>query len=70
MRYLIISNTYYQLIFAIQLKMTVLKDKHVSMLISDHSNGAEKYSNPLTIQTVLMNRILFVPVFFLKKSIY
>lgn len=39
---LIISNTFYQLIFAIQMKNTVFKNDRVVMLLSDHSLNAFK----------------------------
>lgn len=41
-RILIIANTYYQLILSIQMKITILNEDKVVLLISDHSNGAEK----------------------------
>ena len=41
-RVLIIVNTYYQLILAIQMKLTVFKENDVVLLISDHSIGAER----------------------------
>ena len=41
MRRLIISNTYYQLIMAIQMKATIFKDDYVCIMVSDHSNKAE-----------------------------
>ena len=37
---LIITNTYYQLIVAIQMKETIFKDDYVSTVITDYSNGA------------------------------
>ena len=41
MKRLVLSNTYYQLLFAIQLRLTIFKNDEVSILISDHSNNAE-----------------------------
>lgn len=41
MRRLIVSNTYYQLLFAMQLRKTVFSDDYVAILLSDHSIGAE-----------------------------
>ncbi len=41
MRRLVIVNTYYQLIFAIQLKMTLFKNDKIVLLISDHSDRAD-----------------------------
>ena len=37
---IIICNTYYQLITAIQIKLTIKKNECVSVIISDHSNNA------------------------------
>ncbi len=39
---LILCNTYYQLITAIQMKLTLFKDESVSLALSDHSRNAEK----------------------------
>lgn len=41
-RKLIIANTYYQLIVAIQLSKTLFKNDEVIVLLSDHSRDAEK----------------------------
>ena len=41
-RILIIANTYFQVIISIQMKNTIFKNSHVELLISDHSNGANK----------------------------
>lgn len=41
MKRLIISNTHYQTIFAIQLKLTLFKDDEVVLIISDHSKNSE-----------------------------
>ena len=40
-RILLIANTYYQLIFAIQMKSTIFKEEEVVLLLSDHSKNAE-----------------------------
>lgn len=47
MRRLIISNTHYQTIVAIQLKLTLFKNDDVVLLISDHSNGSKGLSAEL-----------------------
>lgn len=41
-RILIIANTYYQLIMATQMRNTILKKEEVVLLLSDHSNNAER----------------------------
>lgn len=41
-RILIFANTYYQMIFAAQLKKTILKDDYVEIILSDRSNGMEE----------------------------
>lgn len=46
-RVLLIANTYYQLILAIQMKNTVLKESEVVVLFSDHSVNAEMIVNRL-----------------------
>lgn len=40
-RILIFANTYYQLILAIQMKLTIFHDDYVSLALSDHSGNAE-----------------------------
>lgn len=47
MSVLIVANTYYQIIFAIQLKMTLMKEDQVILLISDHSNGSDIVSSQI-----------------------
>ena len=42
MRRLIISNTHYQTIVSLQLKMTLFKEDDVVFFVSDHSNGSEE----------------------------
>lgn len=49
-RILIFANTYYQLIMAIQLKYTLFRDDYVALVLSDHSNGAEKVYDRLKKQ--------------------
>lgn len=41
MRRVIMVNTYYQLIFAVQLKTTLFKDDEIVLLVSDHSAHAD-----------------------------
>ena len=41
MRYLCIVNTYYQLLFCIQLRLTLLKMDYMTVLVSDHSKKCE-----------------------------
>ena len=41
MKRLIIANTYYQILFAIQLRQTIFLDDEVTLLISDHSVGTQ-----------------------------
>lgn len=40
-RILIIANTYYQLILAIQMKLTIFEEDYVCLALSDHSANAE-----------------------------
>ncbi len=58
MRKLIISNTHYQTIVAIQLKMTLFKADQVVLLISDHSKGSEEIANRLA-QTGIFEKVCF-----------
>ena len=39
---LIVVNTYYQLILALQLKNTIFKHANITIMLSDHSNGSEQ----------------------------
>lgn len=45
MRRLIISNTHYQTIIAIQLKITLFKSDDVVLLISDHSSNSDRIAS-------------------------
>lgn len=47
MKKLILCDTYYQLLVAVQLKLTLFKNDQVSVWISDHSNGAERVAKQL-----------------------
>lgn len=58
-RAVIVANTVYQLIVAIQMKLTVLKEMEVDLLISDHSVGAEKYVSTGN-KTGLFNSIKYI----------
>lgn len=49
MRHLLISNTHYQTIVAVQLAQTLFKEDEVVLLISDHSKGAENVVKQLKI---------------------
>lgn len=47
MNVLIICNTYSQLLVAIQLKKTMMKDEYVAVVLSNHSNGAARVYDQL-----------------------
>ena len=47
MRRLIISNTHFQTIVAIQLKLTLFAEDQVTLIISDHSRRSEKVADEL-----------------------
>ena len=51
-RILIIANTYYQMIMAIQLNYTLFKDDQVTLLLSDHSKDTDIISERLKICNV------------------
>ena len=42
MKYLCIVNTYYQLLFCIQMRLTILNNVYMTILISDHSKNANQ----------------------------
>ena len=44
---LFICNTYYQLIVAMQLALTVFEEDEVDVILSDHSVGAKKVADRL-----------------------
>ncbi|MCI8798663.1 hypothetical protein [Acetatifactor muris] len=52
MKILIVSNTYYQLIMAIQLRMTLFRDAEVDLWISDQSVGAEEVAKRLAEKNI------------------
>lgn len=47
MKRIIICNTYYQVIFSIQLKNTIFKYDYITLLISDHSNNTKSIVNKM-----------------------
>lgn len=59
LRKLIISNTFYQVIVAIQMKLTIFRDAEVEIIITDHSKNAEKISNRLR-ECNVFNNVYFV----------
>ena len=65
-RDLIIVNTYYQLIFALQLRLTTLKDDYVLLIITDHSRNAKQIYERLS-NTHIFDDIDFVESY---KQIY
>lgn len=60
MKRLIISNTHYQTIIAVQLTTTLFKDDEVVLLISDHSNGAEDVARRLKEQHLFADVRYFI----------
>lgn len=44
---LIVSNTYYQLIFALKLKLSLFKEDYVTLILSDHSLNADSVAKRL-----------------------
>ena len=68
MHILIIANTFYQIIFAIQLKTTVFNNERVTLCISDHSNNAETIARRIRdsayfdeVHFVKTKHLLYVP---------
>ena len=51
-RVLIIANTYYQLILAIQMSKTIKKNDKIIMLLSDHSKGSDEICRRLNVLKV------------------
>lgn len=47
MKILIICDTYYQLIIAVQMKLTFWRDTEVDLFLSNHSNGAKSIADRL-----------------------
>lgn len=58
-RILIVANTYYQLIMAMQMKFTLFSEDYVTLLLSDHSNNAESVHEHLKKQQ-LFDECVFV----------
>lgn len=46
-RLLIIAKTYYQMILAVQMRLTIFHDDEVVLLLSDHSNNSDEVLNKL-----------------------
>ena len=57
---LMICNTHYQIIIAIQMKMTIKKDESVSILISDHSNNANIVAEQLKKEKDLFEDVYYI----------
>ncbi len=56
---IILCNTYYQLIIALQLKITQFKNDSVYLILSDHSKNAEQIAN--TIDSLnIFEKVLFI----------
>lgn len=55
MRIMIFCNTYYQLIFAIQMRLTIMKNDEVDIIISDRSKGAQLITERLQNEKVFDN---------------
>ncbi len=58
-RIIIIANTYYQLIFAMQMKLTIFENEDVVLLLSDHSRNANEVFNGLKRQK-LFSQVCFI----------
>ena len=67
MHKLIIANTYYQLIFSIQLKKTLFKNDDVTVLVSDHSKNADIIEKRMEALSVFDN-VFFVKTIELLRS--
>ena len=62
MRILILTNTYYQVLFAMQLKLVRYKNCEVDLIISDHSTNSDVVSSKLAQENFFCN------VFFVKSK--
>lgn len=51
-RILIFANTYYQMILAMQMKLTIFSEDYVAFVLSDHSNHAESVYEHLRKQSL------------------
>ena len=58
-RTLIVANTYYQLIIAIQMSNTIFSDRAITLLLSDHSVNAKKICDNLNTCNVF-DRISYI----------
>ena len=54
-RLLIIAKTYYQLILAVQMRLTIFHEDEVVLLLSDHSNNSDKVLNNLKKEGTFTN---------------
>lgn len=52
---LMLCNTYYQLIVAIQMRLTIFKDENVALVLSDHSRDAEKILEAIKRESLFNN---------------
>ena len=68
---LIITNTYYQVIFAIQLKMTMFQQDSVVLIVSDHSKNSKLVAGQIA-NLHLFEDVVYVESldFINKKSVY
>ena len=62
MRRLIIANTFYQVIFSMQMKSTVFKDDEVEIIVTDHSKSAD------VVSLSLKEERIFDAVYFVKTN--
>lgn len=68
MRRLIITNTYYQLIFAIQLRQTFFANDDISLIVSDHSNNSKIVAERIKQEGLFNNTFYVESLSFLKKE--
>ncbi|WP_418666266.1 polysialyltransferase family glycosyltransferase [Allofournierella sp.] len=66
MKYLMVINTNYQLIVAVQIRRTFLKDDQVDIIITDHSQGNEQLAQRLK-KAAVFGRVLSI---YNRKMIY
>lgn len=58
---LFLCNTYYQLIVALQIKMTMFENENVTLLLSDHSMNADNIVKKLSKESVF-NQIEYIQI--------
>ena len=58
MKRILLTNTYYQLIAAMQLKYTIFKDDYVAVGFSDHSKNASQIVDLLSRQGIFDEIVL------------